>query len=52
LPNFENFNVMAAAAHGRSVAGTLVVQDTGYAVLYGAMVLGTAAMIFSRRTLK
>jgi ABC-type transport system involved in multi-copper enzyme maturation permease subunit len=52
LPNFENFNVMAAVAHGRGVAGTLVLQDTGYAVLYGAMVLAAAAMIFSRRNLK
>jgi len=52
LPNFENFDVMAAVAHGRGVAGLLVLQDTVYAVLYGAIVLAAAAMIFSRRNLK
>ena len=52
LPNFENFNVMGAVAHGRGVPGTLVAQNTAYALLYGAMVLAAAAMIFSRRNLK
>jgi len=52
LPNFENFDVMAAVAHGRGVAGLLVLQDTVYAVLYGAIVMAAAAMIFSRRNLK
>ena len=52
LPNFENFNVMGAVAHGRGVAGKLVWMDTWYALLYAAMVLAVAAMIFSRRNLK
>ena len=52
LPNFENFNVMGAVAHGRGVPGTLVAQNTAYTLLYGAMVLAVAAMIFSRRNLK
>jgi ABC-type transport system involved in multi-copper enzyme maturation permease subunit len=52
LPNFENFNVMGAVAHGRGVPFTLLVQDTGYALLYGALVLAGAALIFSRRNLK
>lgn len=52
LPNFENFNVMGAVAHGRAVAGTLVARDTEYALLYSAMVLAAAAMVFSRRNLK
>jgi ABC-type transport system involved in multi-copper enzyme maturation permease subunit len=52
LPNFENFNVMGAVAHGRGVPGTLVAQNTAYTLLYGAMVLVAAAMIFSRRNLK
>jgi len=52
LPNFENFNVMGAVAHGRDVPGTLVLQNTAYAVLYGAMVMAAAAMIFSRKNLK
>jgi len=52
LPNFENFNVMGAVAHGRGVSRVLVLQDTGYALLYAAMVLAAAAMIFSKRNLK
>jgi Cu-processing system permease protein len=52
LPNFKNFNVMAAVAHGRGVPGIIVLQNSAYAVLYGAMVLAAAAMIFSRKNLK
>ena len=52
LPNFENFNVMGAVAHGRGVPASLVWQDTSYAVLYAAIVLAGAAMVFSRRNLK
>jgi ABC-type transport system involved in multi-copper enzyme maturation permease subunit len=52
LPNFENFDVMAAAAHGRPVPASLVGQSTVYAVLYGAVLLIGAALIFSRRNLK
>jgi ABC-type transport system involved in multi-copper enzyme maturation permease subunit len=52
LPNFENFNVMGAVAHGRGVPAALVWQDTAYAVLYIALVLVAAAAIFSRRNLK
>jgi ABC-type transport system involved in multi-copper enzyme maturation permease subunit len=52
LPNFENFNVMAAAAHGRGVSGTLIAQNTGYAVLYSTLVLLIAMAVFSRRNLK
>jgi len=52
LPNFENFNVMAAVAHGAGVPGSMVLYATAYAVVYGAVVLATAAMVFSRRDLK
>lgn len=52
LPNFENFNVMGVVAHGGSVPGSLVLYGTLYAVAYGAIVLATAAMVFSRRDLK
>jgi len=52
LPNFGNFNVMGAVAHGRGVPGALVWQATLYAVCYGAVVLAGAAAIFSRRNLK
>jgi Cu-processing system permease protein len=52
LPNFENFNVMAMAAHGRSVPGALILQNTLYAAVYCAMVLATASVVFSKRNLK
>jgi ABC-type transport system involved in multi-copper enzyme maturation permease subunit len=52
LPNFENFNVMGAVAHGRSVPASLVGNATLYAVVYGAMVLTLAAVVFSKRNLK
>ncbi|HYU21659.1 MAG TPA: ABC transporter permease [Candidatus Dormibacteraeota bacterium] len=52
LPNFENFNVMAMAAHGRAVPGALILQNTLYAVVYCTIVLTAAAVVFSRRNLK
>jgi len=52
LPNFENFDVMAAAAHGRAIPRALIVQNTAYAALYCAVVLAAAAAIFTRRNLK
>src|ERR1700682_4782147 len=30
LPNFENFDVMPSAAHGRSIQGALILQNTAY----------------------
>ena len=52
LPNFENFNVMALAAHGRAVPGALILQNTLYTVIYCAIVLTAAAAVFSRKNLK
>jgi Cu-processing system permease protein len=52
LPNFENFNVMAMAAHGRAVPGALVLQNTVYTVIYCTIVLAAAAVVFSRKNLK
>jgi Cu-processing system permease protein len=52
LPNFENFNVMALAAHGRAVPGSLILQNTLYALVYCVIVLTAAAAVFSRRNLK
>jgi ABC-type transport system involved in multi-copper enzyme maturation permease subunit len=52
LPNFENFDVMAAAAHGRAIPGVLIAQNTAYAALYCAIVLTVAAAIFTKRNLK
>jgi Cu-processing system permease protein len=52
LPNFENFNVMAMAAHGRAVPGALILQNTVYTVIYCTIVLAAAAVVFSRKNLK
>ena len=52
LPNFENFDVMASAAHARAIPGYLVAQNTAYTILYCAVLLIAASLIFSRRDLK
>ena len=52
LPNFQNFDVMASAAHGRTIPGALILENTIYTVVYCAIVLSTAAAVFSRRDLK
>jgi Cu-processing system permease protein len=52
LPNFGNYDVMGAAAHGRSLAGGLLLHNTLYTLVYCAIVLGGAAAIFSRKDLK
>jgi len=52
LPNFENFDVMALAAHGRAIPSGLIALNTAYALLYCAIVLAGAATIFARRNLK
>jgi ABC-type transport system involved in multi-copper enzyme maturation permease subunit len=52
LPNFENFDVLGAAAHGRAVSAILIAHNTLYTMIYAAIVLGLAAAIFSQRDLK
>jgi Cu-processing system permease protein len=52
LPNFENFNIVALAAHGRQVPGALIAQNSLYTAVYCIIVLTGAALVFSRRNLK
>jgi hypothetical protein len=52
LPNFENFDVMASAAHGHHIPGELIAQNTAYAVRYCTIVLAAAVTIFSHRDMK
>jgi ABC-type transport system involved in multi-copper enzyme maturation permease subunit len=52
LPNFENLDVLAAAAHGTEIPRTLILQNTAYTALYCGIVLLGAAAVFSRRNLK
>jgi ABC-type transport system involved in multi-copper enzyme maturation permease subunit len=52
VPNFHNFNAIAPAAHGETIAFSLVWQNTLYAALYAMLLLLAASAIFSRRNLK
>jgi ABC-type transport system involved in multi-copper enzyme maturation permease subunit len=52
IPNFHNFNVIAAAAHGDRIPFSLIWQNTLYAFLYVLLVLLAASAVFSRRNLK
>jgi ABC-type transport system involved in multi-copper enzyme maturation permease subunit len=52
VPNFHNFNVIAAAAHGEKIPGLVIAQNTLYAALYVALLLFAASAIFSSRNLK
>ena len=52
LPIFENFNIMAQAAHSRPVSGAFIAQNTLYAAVYCTIVLTAAILVFSRRNLK
>ncbi len=52
VPNFHNFNAIAAAAHGEQIPFLLIRQNTLYAMLYVALLLLAASAVFSRRNLK
>jgi ABC-type transport system involved in multi-copper enzyme maturation permease subunit len=52
LPNFHNFNSIAAASHGDPIPPSLIAQNTLYALLYVTLLLLGASTVFSRRNLK
>jgi Cu-processing system permease protein len=52
VPNFVSFNIINQAAHGDAVPGRLILYNTLYALLYSAMALSGAVLIFQRRNLK
>jgi ABC-type transport system involved in multi-copper enzyme maturation permease subunit len=52
VPNFSALNVISSVAHEQPVAGTLIVYNTAYALVYAAMALSGAILIFERRNLK
>jgi ABC-type transport system involved in multi-copper enzyme maturation permease subunit len=52
VPNFHNFNAIAAAGHGESIPWSLIWQNTLYAVLYVGLVLLASSAVFSYRNLK
>ena len=52
VPNFSAFNVISQAAHGDPISGRLILFNTAYAILYSAMAISGAVLIFQRRNLK
>lgn len=52
VPNISAFNVISQVAHEQPVSGQLILYNTGYAMLYSAMALFGAVLIFERRNLK
>jgi len=52
VPNFSAFNVINQAAHGDAVPAQLILYNTLYALLYSAMAISGAVLIFQRRNLK
>jgi ABC-type transport system involved in multi-copper enzyme maturation permease subunit len=52
IPNFASYNVITRVAHGEAVSGQLIRLNTVYALLYTAVVISGAILIFQRRNLK
>ncbi len=52
VPNFSALNVINQVAHGEAVAARLIVYNSLYALLYSAMAISGAVLIFQRRNLK
>lgn len=52
VPNFSAFNIINQAAHGDGVPGRLLFYNTLYALLYSAVAISAAVLIFQRRNLK
>jgi ABC-type transport system involved in multi-copper enzyme maturation permease subunit len=49
LPNFGDFNVINQVAHGVRIPGLLITANTCYALLYIAVLLSGAVLIFEER---
>ena len=52
IPNLSALNVISSVAHGAPVARSLIFYNTLYALLYAAMALCGAVLIFEHRNLK
>ena len=49
LPNFGNFNVIDQVAHGARIPAEFLLANTGYALLYIAVLLSASILIFEER---
>ena len=52
VPNISALNVINQVAHGDRIAGPLILYNTLYALLYSAMAIAGAVLIFGRRDFK
>jgi ABC-type transport system involved in multi-copper enzyme maturation permease subunit len=52
VPNLSALNVVTSVAHSQPVSTQLILANTAYALLYAAMALCGAVLIFERRNLK
>ena len=52
VPNFSALNVISSVAHQQPVSAQLILYNTIYALIYAAMVLSGAVLIFEQRNLK
>lgn len=52
VPNFAAFNVISQVAHSVPVPGRLILFNSIYALLYSAVCISAAVLIFDRRNLK
>jgi ABC-type transport system involved in multi-copper enzyme maturation permease subunit len=52
VPNFSTLNVISRVAHEQPVAAQLILYNSLYALLYSAVALCGAVLIFERRNLK
>lgn len=49
LPNFSDFDIIARTAHGQGVSASLMVANSLYALLYVAVLVSAAILIFEER---
>jgi ABC-type transport system involved in multi-copper enzyme maturation permease subunit len=52
LPNLANYSFITPAAHGRAPSAAFVFATTLYALVYIAVILAAATMVFNRRNFK
>jgi Cu-processing system permease protein len=52
VPNFASLNVISSVAHGQPIAGSLILYNTVYSLLYAAAAVCGGILIFEYRDLK
>ena len=52
VPNFASFNIVSSTAHGDPLSHSLILWNTLYAIVYSAVALSAAVIIFENRNLK